>query len=135
MLTYLTIVLCLAVCTMQQNLYPYDQTALAMFKEMDIGGNGVFERYELDIVFREYDSNNDGRVTRHEYTLYIDTHNPELHKISHQLYDIYDVDGDHHLDMHDYDNFYTLMEGDGDGVVSQDEFVRYWTVLLQNLDN
>ena len=55
----------------------------------------------------------DGRVTRHEYTVHITETNPELHDFAHVLYDDYDLDGDHHLDKHDYDAYYAKVNANG----------------------
>ncbi|CAL1543419.1 unnamed protein product, partial [Lymnaea stagnalis] len=79
---------------------------------------------DLSIPTQYYDEDRNGRVSRHEYTDYIDLHTPALHSISHALYDVYDVDSDHQLDHHDFENFFSLMDGNDNGVVSHEEFVR-----------
>lgn len=79
----------------------------------------------MDLFFdQSYDTNNDGRISRFEYTDYVDKNSPQLHAFSHGLYDIYDVDYDDQLDLHDFENFHKLLDGDGDGFVIQAEYVR-----------
>lgn len=73
---------------------------------------------------QQYDTNRDGRVSRHEYTEYTNLHTPTLYALSHALYDIYDVDNDHHLDLHDFENFFRLLDSNADNMVNEDEFVR-----------
>merc|ERR1711874_763840 len=117
------------------SLKPYNETAHLMFIGSDGNQDGQLARDELDHTFKDYDTNGDGRVSRHEYTGYVDLHSPNLHDLSHALYDIYDVDGDHHLDKHDFDNLYALIDGDADGIVEEIEFIKYWSVLFVNLEH
>ncbi|KAK0044471.1 serine/threonine-protein kinase fhkB [Biomphalaria pfeifferi] len=104
-----------------------------MYLDLDTNLNGNIDRHEIDESFRTYDSNNNGRISRTEYTNFVTSHEPTLLDLSHALYDVYDVDSDDQLDHHDFDNFYSLMDGNADGVVSHFEFSRYWTILLTNL--
>ena len=60
----------------------------------------------------------DGRISRHEYTSYQTQHDPELNGLAHELYNIYDFNGDHHLVMDDYIEFYRTMDSDGRWLVS-----------------
>ncbi|XP_059162570.1 uncharacterized protein LOC131945953 isoform X2 [Physella acuta] len=115
-------------------LKPFNYTATVMFIEGDKNHDGFIDRQELDAIYRGYDANNNGRISRQEYTQYIQAHAPNLYQVSHALYDIYDVDNDDQLDHHDFDNFYALMDGNGDGTVSHFEYVRYWTILLEDLE-
>ncbi|XP_059162576.1 uncharacterized protein LOC131945959 [Physella acuta] len=119
----------------QIDLKPYNYTATALFLNYDDNRNGEVSRQEIDLAFRFYDTNNNGRISRLEYTNYIDNHNPALHPLSHALYDIYDVDSDDQLDHHDFDNFFALMDSDDNQIVSHYEFVRYWTILLEELEH
>ncbi|XP_012943867.1 uncharacterized protein LOC101845039 [Aplysia californica] len=132
---FLLLALVLPALTLAIDLKPYNETAHGMFISTDSNMDGVLSRDELDATFKGYDTNGDGRVSRHEYTSFVDLHSPTLHSLSHALYDIYDVDGDHHLDKHDYDNFYALIDGDGDGTVEEIEFIKYWSVLFVNLEH
>ncbi|GFO18159.1 calcium binding protein 2 [Plakobranchus ocellatus] len=116
------LLLTLPALTLAIDLKPYNETAHMMFIESDQDSDGIFTRDEMDIVFKGYDINGDGRVTRHEYTSYVDLHTPTLHALSHALYDIYDSDKDHHLDHHDYDNLFAMMDKDNDGIVQEMEF-------------
>lgn len=116
--------------SVQVDFRPYDQSALLLFQGSDADHDGIFSRQELDNEFVKYDANGDGRVSRHEYTEYVTLSTPSLHEFSHALYDDYDVSGDHHLDKHDYDMYYAKLDADGDGSVTQDEFVNYWVDLF-----
>ncbi|KAH3794118.1 hypothetical protein DPMN_147649 [Dreissena polymorpha] len=55
----------------------------------------------------------DGSETRNEYTMRICGTDPDLYQLSNYLYDDYDVDGDHHLDKHDYEAFHLKMDSNG----------------------
>ncbi|XP_059162793.1 uncharacterized protein LOC131946160 [Physella acuta] len=131
------ILICLPALTMAQNvnLKPYNVTAAVLFLQVDTNMNNNVDKTELHASFLSYDTDGDGRITRHEYTTYVDAHSPALHPLSHALYDIYDVDGDHHLDEHDFDNFYGLMDTDNNGIVSDDEFIKYWEILFVDLEH
>ncbi|KAH9500032.1 hypothetical protein Btru_076212 [Bulinus truncatus] len=133
-----TLLIALPVLTLAQTTQdPLTEIAQALFLETDYNKDGQIDRSEIDTNFRDYDTNGDGRISRHEYITYVEGHTTDqaLINISHSLYDVYDVDGDHHLDKHDLDNFYSLLDGNANGIVSQEEFVRYWRVLLQDLVN
>ena len=54
-----------------------------------------------------------GKESRHEYTEYVCSANPKLYLLAHYLYDEYDMDNDHTLERHDYDNFFDAMDTDG----------------------
>ena len=51
-------------------------------------------------------------MSRHEYTAFT-TQAPELHDFAHALYDIFDANGDHHVDDHDISALYGKMDKDG----------------------
>ncbi|KAL3871813.1 hypothetical protein ACJMK2_039785 [Sinanodonta woodiana] len=97
-----------------------------MFIGYDYNHDSFFTLDELHRSFTIYDTNHDGRVTRHEYTSYVNLHTPTLHDLSHALYDDYDVDSDHHLDEHDFDNLFSMMDVDMDRRVSVHEWENYW---------
>ena len=71
----------------------------------------------------------DGRESRQEYTSYICDHNPALYQLSHYLYDEYDVNGDHHLELVDYEGFHALMDVDSKAKIYP------WTVFHGSLYN
>ncbi|XP_063411800.1 uncharacterized protein LOC134694687 [Mytilus trossulus] len=114
----------------QINFKPYNETAMSMFLTSDTDHDACFERSELDHVFVVYDTDGSGTVSRHEYTVHITATNPELHDFAHVLYDDYDLDGDHHLEKHDYDAYFAKLDADSDGCVTPTEFVDYWTVIF-----
>ena len=60
----------------------------------------------------------DGRESRREYTQMICDSNPAIYQLSHYLYDDFDVNGDHHLDIEDYEGFFANMDEDGTRVFS-----------------
>ncbi|XP_052674733.1 uncharacterized protein LOC128156586 [Crassostrea angulata] len=88
---------------------------------------------ELHTILAYYDLNNDGTITRHEYTTFLSAQTPELLSYAHALYDIYDADGDHHLGMQDLDKLYAKMDIDGDGTVSKTDFYNFWNQILHDL--
>ena len=52
----------------------------------------------------------DGRVTRAEFLAHVRQTEPELEQWYNMLYDTFDMDGDHHLDLHDFVNLYLNMD-------------------------
>ncbi|KAK6195077.1 hypothetical protein SNE40_000582 [Patella caerulea] len=115
-------------------LEPYNLTAQQMFLANDFNGDGKFERAELDLSFYIYDSEPlDGIISRLEYTSYINKTTPTLYNLSHELYDLYDIDNDNFLEKHDYDAFFKLMDYDENSWISEQEFVHYWGILLESL--
>ncbi|KAJ8300422.1 LOW QUALITY PROTEIN: hypothetical protein KUTeg_021941 [Tegillarca granosa] len=88
---------------------PYNDSALLLFHSSDVNQDG------------------DNSVSRHEYVTYLTSSTPTLHDFAHALYDDYDVTGDHHLTHQDFDLYYAKLDANGDGNVTQDEFVPYWT--------
>ncbi|CAG5136640.1 unnamed protein product [Candidula unifasciata] len=117
------------------DLKPYNVTAAALFYVSDANKDGILTLSEVDSNFRSYDRDDDGRISRYEYTSHVDANSPQLHAFSHGLYDIYDVDSDDFLDAHDYESFFKLMDSDENDVVTQHEYVRYWIVLLETLEH
>ncbi|KAL4219594.1 ATP-dependent DNA helicase Q4 [Mactra antiquata] len=134
--------LIVAVCTLFSStiavdmsaVQPYDLTATLMFLQEDTDSDGYLTVAEIDAVFAKYDQNGDGRVSRREYTTMLCDANPALYQISHYLFDAYDVNHDHHLEVEDYEGFHAKMEVDGDGLVSQQEFVTYWVALFEDIE-
>ena len=118
-----------------QSLKPYNLTATALFYLSDANKDGILTLSEIDSNFKTYDRDNDGRITRYEYTSHVDQTSPNLHAFSHALYDLYDVDNDDYLDLHDYESFHGLMDGNGDGILVVTEYVRYWEILLEDLEH
>ncbi|KAI8783361.1 uncharacterized protein LOC106079444 [Biomphalaria glabrata] len=135
MLKFLLLLLPAFAFAQNVDLRPYNLTATYMFILVDKDLNGQVDRNEIDLNFQQYDADHNGRVSRVEYINYVNQHEPTLNLFHDALFDIYDVDGDHILYHNDYDNFYALMDGDGNGIVSHFEFVRYWTILLETLEH
>ena len=54
-----------------------------------------------------------GVTSRHEYTEYICATTPRLYNLSHYTYDVYDINGDHHLQKSDYDGLHAKIDTDG----------------------
>ncbi|KAH9500031.1 hypothetical protein Btru_076210 [Bulinus truncatus] len=123
------------VLALAQTQDQFHQMAHSLFLEADFNKDGSIDRSEIDQSFHGQDANNDGRISRHEFVTYTTGHTDDqlLIDIANSLYDIYDVDGDHHLDKHDLDNFYSLLDGNANNIVSEEEFVRYWAIVLSNV--
>ncbi|XP_045208941.1 uncharacterized protein LOC123560848 [Mercenaria mercenaria] len=115
---------------------PYNLTAAIMFVQEDTNQDGIMTVAEIDAVFDKYDTNKDGRESRQEYTTMLCESDPDLFQLSHYLFDDYDVDHDHHLEQHDFEAWHAKIDGggDGDGVVTQDEFVNYWVKLFTYIE-
>ncbi|XP_052790949.1 uncharacterized protein LOC128224899 [Mya arenaria] len=116
-------------------LQPYNFTAEIMFIVEDLDQDGIMTVAEIDTVFAQYDTNGDGKESRHEYTAFICAADPALYQISHYLYDAYDVNGDHKLDLVDYEGFHNNMDSNNDGLLNMEEFVAYWVALLTSIES
>ncbi|KAI8783363.1 serine/threonine-protein kinase fhkB [Biomphalaria glabrata] len=129
------VLIALPVLALAQTQDQFHQMAHSLFLESDVNKDGIIDRPEIDATFHGQDANNDGRISRHEFVTFTTSHTDDqlLINIANSLYDRYDVDGDHHLDKHDFDNFYTLLDGNANGIVTEEEFVRYWSVLLSDI--
>jgi len=112
------------------DLKPYNFTAQMMFHAEDVNADNCLTRLELESLFLKYDANGNGRESRHEYTEFVCATTPTLYNLAHYLFDEYDSDGDHSLDIHDYDALYVKMNPDGDGCIDEQEFIDYWTVIF-----
>ncbi|XP_059162550.1 calcium-binding protein NCSA-like [Physella acuta] len=119
------------------NLKPYDQTASVMFNMVDHDQDGDVNRNELDQAFKAYDTNGNGRISKQEYVSYVEQiiHDTSYRHLMLATFDIIDVDNDHILDHHDFDNFFSLMDSDSNNLVSLAEYVRYWSALFPDLEN
>lgn len=117
------------------SLRPYNETALGMFMANDFDRDGIITRLELESSFDKYDSNGDGKESRHEYTEFVCATSPHLYQLSHYLFDEYDMDGDHHLVKADYDSLFDTMDTDADGNVTPDEFIAYWEKIFPKYEN
>ncbi|XP_052790898.1 uncharacterized protein LOC128224857 [Mya arenaria] len=115
-------------------LQPYNLTAEAMFIVEDLNQDGIMTVAEIDAVFEKYDTNGDGKESRHEYTTLICASNPALYQISHYLYDEYDVDGNHQLSLVDYEGFHAKMDTNKDGLLNKEEFVIFWHDLFVRIE-
>ncbi|XP_046376348.1 uncharacterized protein LOC124149046 [Haliotis rufescens] len=95
----------------------------------DDNGDGIFERFELTLVFAHYDENGDKIVTHHEYMDSVPAHST-LREYSHAVFKEFDANDDHLLDTPDIDLVYGKMDLDGNKEVSKDEFTAYWMNIL-----
>ncbi|XP_064617088.1 uncharacterized protein LOC135481085 [Liolophura sinensis] len=114
----------------QIDLRPYNLSAAIMFVNNDLNNDGFLTAHEFDQVFVVYDFNDDKIIERHEYVCYITRANPLMGHLAQALYDEYDNNNDHKLEVADYDAFYKKMDEDGDNIVTDLEFVRYWEALF-----
>ncbi|XP_033762861.1 polcalcin Cup a 4-like isoform X2 [Pecten maximus] len=87
-------------------------------------------RTEIESSFTKYDENGDGRVSRVEYMDFVDRYTPHLHALGQELYNDYDINKDHHIDLNDFEAYFTKLDTSGDGRVSKDEFVSYWVKVM-----
>ncbi|XP_012935838.1 putative uncharacterized protein DDB_G0287457 [Aplysia californica] len=134
-MSLLYILLLLPAVSLAINLKPYDETAGILFDDVNSNKDDVITRHELRESFDKYDTNHDDRISHREYTQHVNASTPALLPLSLELYKIYDVDNDHHLDEHDFNNLFALIDSDSNGRVERSEFVRYWTILLKNLEH
>ncbi|XP_064617096.1 uncharacterized protein LOC135481094 [Liolophura sinensis] len=106
-----------------------------MFKAEDHNGDGVLSRNETVGSFVKFDFNRDGRIERLEYACYQYNVHPDLGNFAHALFDEYDTDNDHHLDMHDIESLSYRMDTNNDGNVVESEFVAFWVQLFKKYEN
>ncbi|CAL1541648.1 unnamed protein product [Lymnaea stagnalis] len=108
--------------------------AVASFNKLDADGDGNVERPELDSYFKAEDTNNDGRVSRHEYTVAVEAqygHDPQLIHALHNLFDSLDFNNDNHLDKADYDRLFTTADTSGNSLVNENEFLKFFKDSVQ----
>ncbi|XP_067660825.1 uncharacterized protein [Haliotis asinina] len=138
---YFLVSVVLALCVAQGasqvtiDLRPYNETAKAMFASADIDRDFTFTINELQYSFDAYDADNNGVVSRTEYTTFTAHLNPEMFSLTHALYDIFDADKDDTLTLFDFNALYKLMDSNENGRVSEKEYVHWWTVTLEALDH
>ncbi|XP_059162574.1 calcineurin subunit B type 2-like [Physella acuta] len=133
------LLVCLPALTLAQqfHLYPYDQTAATGFTHVDFNHDGVFDRNELDHIFRDIDTNRDGSVSFHEYTESVNVHGHDPHTthVLHAMFDAYDVNNDGVVNHHDYDLFFSLADGNADNLLERNEFIHYVATIFEIADN
>ncbi|CAL1541654.1 unnamed protein product [Lymnaea stagnalis] len=129
MIHWLTLSLCLPALTICQ---PLDLNAAAAisFKNFDADGDRNLEKPEISQYFSTvYDSNKDGRVSKQEYTSTVEARyasSPELVNVLKNLFSYVDFNNDNHLDAPDYDNLFTTADADKNGLITQQEFAKYY---------
>ncbi|XP_046582669.1 uncharacterized protein LOC124290031 [Haliotis rubra] len=106
-----------------------------MFASADLDKDLTFTIGELQYSYDAYDADNDGVVSRTEYTTFTAHLNPEMFALTHALYDIYDSDKDDVLTLYDFNALYKLMDTNENGRVSEKEYIHWWTVTLEALDH
>ncbi|XP_059162572.1 uncharacterized protein LOC131945955 [Physella acuta] len=132
------LLVCLPALTFAQtfSLKPYDVTAAVAFTYADHNGDGVYDRNEVDLMFKNLDSNHDGLISLREYSSYFDAnmHDPHVGHIVSSLFLVYDVNNDDHVDHHDFDMMFALADSNGDNLMQKTEFVHYTSVIFAIVD-
>ncbi|XP_041368674.1 uncharacterized protein LOC121383011 isoform X2 [Gigantopelta aegis] len=90
----------------------YERMIDDIWSSSDDNDDGIFSQFELIKTFSGYDTNGDGTITRHEYVNHVQVPSEHVHRYLHALFDIFDVNGDHHFNHHDYHGLYTKMDKD-----------------------
>ncbi|XP_069122029.1 uncharacterized protein [Argopecten irradians] len=108
----------------------FTQMATELFTTTDLNGDLEVSRTEIESSFTKYDENGDGRVSRVEFMDFVDRYTPDLHDLGRELYIDYDSNQDHHIDLADFEAYFNKLDTSGDGRVTKDEFVNYWSKLM-----
>ncbi|KAK0044478.1 polcalcin Bra n 2 [Biomphalaria pfeifferi] len=118
------------------SIKPYNETAAFIFAHTDVNHDGIMDRNELDLGFRHYDANLDGRVTYNEFTTFVQAqgHDPHTTHLLHALYRAYDENKDNNVDHLDFDIIFALSDYNNDGRVDRAEFIRYMSIVLETID-
>ncbi|CAL1543418.1 unnamed protein product [Lymnaea stagnalis] len=133
-LLYAVLILLPALTFALEELKPFNDTAMAFFLIADADMDGFIDKKENFNSFSEYDGDSDGVTTRQEYTDHVIEFSPTLLAVSLALFSLYDADDDGQLKKNDFDHFYSLMDGNGDGQLTQWEYVQYWIDLFELME-
>ncbi|BFZ04036.1 hypothetical protein BsWGS_07075 [Bradybaena similaris] len=128
------ILLLLPIVTLAQvTLRPSNEMSLELFHDVDRNSDGQVNRDEVDYFFLAFDFTGDGAISQHEFSQHIFTHYPDLSSYDSKLYSFFDFDNDKHLTHVDFDNLFSQIDSNGNGIVSQAEFLRYFNVIFDSL--
>merc|ERR1712179_389092 len=116
----LAIALFIGTCYGQQ--HDWQKISHDLFNTADLNNDGSVTKLEMVQQHYNYDINGNGKVSRHEYTEYICRTEPEIYDLSHYLYDMYDFNHDHVIDIPDYDIYFAKMDTNGDGIADYTEY-------------
>ncbi|XP_059162582.1 insoluble matrix shell protein 5-like [Physella acuta] len=125
----------LLVCVMSQT--PTVPTAHVahfdmVFKDADSNSDGKLDRNEFIESFKIYDANGDGIVTKQEYMDFNQLTMPHHMHVVDPMFTWYDTDKDGQLNVQDYQSFFPLMDANGDNQVTELEFDSYWETTFRN---
>ncbi|XP_021361465.1 calmodulin-like protein 5 [Mizuhopecten yessoensis] len=87
--------------------------ATELFTATDLNRDQEITRVEIERSFAKYDENGDGRVSRAEYMDFVDRYTPDLHALGQELYNDYDINKDHHIDITDFEAYFTILDTSG----------------------
>ncbi|KAK7095656.1 uncharacterized protein [Littorina saxatilis] len=109
------------------------EMAHRLFQDADRDHDGHLALAEMLFLFQAFDQNDDGRITRQEFLHHVRQTEPDMVQWYDKLYNTFDMDGDHNLDLHDYIHLYMETDPRNDNTVTEAAFIGYWTVLYQAL--
>merc|ERR1711909_8810 len=130
------VLICVGMC-LGQSVDPVDIQAEAKkyFDIEDRDHDGFITKTEMYQQFMTYDSNGDGKISRHEYTETICRLAPQMYGVSHYMYDTYELNHDHTLDTPDIDMIFPIIDTYSDGKVDFNEYLENLKKSAQTLQN
>ncbi|VDI24353.1 Hypothetical predicted protein [Mytilus galloprovincialis] len=106
------------------------QEVAVLWQSADTNKDGKFTASDMNVIFTDYDHDNDSVITKAEFIGRFAHNQPEMKTIAQGLFLTFDVNRDDTITHHDLDLFYQRMDTDHSNNVNQPEFTKYFTEVM-----
>ncbi|CAC5375879.1 unnamed protein product [Mytilus coruscus] len=106
------------------------QQVAVLWQSADTNKDGKFTASDMNVIFTDYDHDNNGVITKAEFIGRFTRNQPEMDTIAQGLFLTLDVNQDSTITQHDLDLFYQRMDTDHNKHVNQSEFEKYFTEVM-----
>ncbi|XP_052094471.1 uncharacterized protein LOC127730222 [Mytilus californianus] len=106
------------------------QQVAVLWQSADTNKDGKFTASDMNVIFTDYDHNNDSVITKAEFIGRFTNNQPEMDTIAQGLFLTLDVNQDGTISNHDLELFYQRMDTDHNKHVDQSEFKKYFTDVM-----
>ncbi|XP_071154654.1 uncharacterized protein [Mytilus edulis] len=106
------------------------QEVAVLWQSADTNKDGKFTASDMNVIFTDYDHDNDSVITKAEFIGRFAHNQPEMKTIAQGLFLTFDVNRDDTITHHDLDLFYQRMDSDHSNNVNQSEFTKYFTEVM-----